>query len=76
MKTREILTKIFGVRVGDRVRVKWTCWNKDSFYFRYGYVKRIVKGSDKTLLFIDFDNGGEYFLRLEDVVLAKRRRKC
>ncbi len=75
MRTREILTKIFGIRVGDRVRVRWTCWNKDSSYFRYGYVKKIIKGSE-TFLVVDFDNGGEYFVRLKDVVLAKRRRKC
>jgi len=76
VRTREILTKILGVRVGDRVRVKWTCWNKDSYYYRYGYVKRLVKDAEKTFLVVDFDNGGEYFIRLKDVVLAKRRRKC
>ncbi|RLG43200.1 MAG: hypothetical protein DRN81_07020 [Thermoproteota archaeon] len=75
MRTREILTRILGVRVGDRVRVRWICWNKDSSYFRYGYVKKVVKGLDKTLLFIEFDSGGEYFLELEDVVLARRRVK-
>jgi len=68
-KEREVLTKVLGLRVGDRVRIEWRKWNSEGTYPRYGTV---IKTS-KLGYVVQFDNGGRYWVGLNLVVLAERR---
>jgi hypothetical protein len=69
-KEREVLTKLLGLRVGDRVRIEWKKWNSEGTYPRYGTVVAVDGGGYA----VKFDNGGRYWVGLNLLVLVERRR--
>lgn len=73
LSKNQALTKILGIKNGDRVRVLWKGKNGKSYY-RYGY----VEGSNLRRHFIvavRFDRGGLHYVFTWNVELACKRER-